>query len=217
MLSSFPFFFLISLRRGYNMSGSPVTQAYKVSLLTSIPATILGQSSLGFLNAIGSGAWNDSLGGVLTLEHFVGGGLDVTSSSVTGSTWSDINGKCALNFTFNTVSDPVTAEQIQVAIEGAFGLLVVAIGAAIAAWGPPGWAWDALGGFLVLVGAIALLSVSVTLLASTTAGKIILYGGLAVGAGLLIFAVYLYASNAQVKRNVNKAAGRLTKRVAAYA
>jgi hypothetical protein len=174
------------------MAGNPITQNYTVRLQTSIPSSILGQSSISFLNAIGTTAWNDTIGGVLTLEHFVGAGLDVSSSSVTGATWIANGGNAELDFTLNTVSDPVTASGIQLAIEAAFGLLVVAIGGAIALLGPPGWAWDALGGFLILIGAIALLSVSVTLLTSTTAGSVLFYGAVIVGGGLLAFAAYEY-------------------------
>lgn len=192
------------------MSGSPITQKYAVQMQTSIPSTVLGQSTISFLNAIGSGAWNDTLGGVLTIEHFFGAGLDVTNSSVSNASWVNNNGQAELDFVLDTVSDPVTAAQIQLAIEAAFGLLVVAIGAAIAVLGPPGWAWDALGGFLILIGAIALLGVSVSLLTSTTAGSILFYGGIALAVGLIGFAVYQYVKNPKVKKNVDRRIVRAT-------
>ena len=181
-----------------------------MQMRTSIPSSILGQSCISFLNGVGSGNWNDTIGGVLTAEKFAGAGLDVTSSSVSGSSWSDDNGNAQLNFTLNTVSDPVTAEQISLAIEGAFGLLIVAIGGAIALFGPVGWAWDALGGFMILIGAITLLGVSVTLLTGTIPGSILFYGAAAVVGGLLIFAAYQYLKNPAVKKNVDRRIARAT-------
>jgi hypothetical protein len=177
------------------MTGNPSVQNFSVSMQTSIPASIASNNDvIAFLNTPGQGLWNDTVSGALTINTFISMGLDVTSASVSASNWTASGGNAVLNFNLSTVSDPVTSGQVQSAVTAIFGLLLVGIGVAVATIGDglPGLVFDALGALLVLAGAITLISVAVTVLASSPAGSLLYYGilGLAiVGGGLLLYSI----------------------------
>jgi hypothetical protein len=199
------------------MSGNPTNQAFSCTMQTDFPATVLGEDVVALLNKIPSGALNDVIGAALSCDFFLSQGLDITASSATDSKWISQNGNAALQYTLNTTSDPVTASEVEAAILVGAGVLAAAIVAGgLLAGVAPGLIL--LGLFVTGVLAfIAVIVVAIGGVVSSSAGQFLLYVGGAAAIGLISFAAYQYFKNPEVKRNVNKAAGRLSKRAAAYA
>jgi hypothetical protein len=173
------------------MAGNPIRQAFQCVMTTSIPATIFSpDDAVGFLNSAGSGFWNDVLGGALTIENFFTSHL--TSSSVSSSLWIADNGKAAIQFTLNTVSDPATASGIQTDLLLAGAIAAIAIGAALILIPGGGWALDLVGAILAIAGGLSLLSVGVTEVLNNPTAQVIIYavvGVVVVAAGVLVYSL----------------------------
>lgn len=196
------------------MGSNPQSQVFQCIAETSMSATILSANDvINFLNTPGSGFWNDTLGGIYTLENI--GNSNITASSVSNSTWIAQNGKAAIKFSLNVKSDPVSASQITEIIYTLAGIAMVAIGAAIALFGPPGWAIDIIGAILALAGVITLVNVVVTEITSSPVlqfGVVALGIGIIGGVGLLAYSAFKSPGTRQSIANVGSravgAAGR---------
>ena len=195
------------------MGSAPQNQVFLCTVETSLPATILStDDAINFLNTPGSGFWNDTLGAIYTIGNM--GNSSITASSVTNSNWIAQNGHAALEFHLNITSDPVSATEIQEIIYALAGIAMVAIGAAIAMFGPPGWAVDIVGIILALAGVITLLNATVTEISSSPVlsfGVIALGIGVIAGVGILAYSAY---KSPETRQNLVKA-GQSASRVAA--
>jgi len=202
------------------MSGNPTTQVFNVTIKTSLPATILSTNDvINFLNSPGQGFWNGGLQDLYSVSNFIQYGLEVTSTQVSNANWVNAGGNAQLNFTLTTVSDPVTAQQINSGLWLMVGLFVTTIGALLLLIPVGGWAVDLVGAILMAAGILTILDigvVEVSNILSSPAGALLIGGiGIAIiaGTGLMIYGV---ATSEQAKQNVRRVAEYTTGKVAEH-
>jgi hypothetical protein len=200
------------------MAGSPQTQNFAVVWPTNFGASIFDSNDVvAAFNAMPAVVLNDTLAGIFDVDFFVNRGHDVTSSSVNGAKWINYGEKLALAFNLNTMSDPISAADVVAALAVAGAIVIAGLTAA--------GLLDGIAPGLLILGLVAIgvlafvapLVTDITSFFSSGAGQIILYGGAAVAVSLLIFGVYQYLKNPEVKRNVDRTAGNITRKVASYA
>jgi len=205
------------------MAGNPTTQVFNITMKTSLPATILKTNDvINFLNSPGQSFWNGGLQDLCSVSNFFRYGLEVVSTQVSNAVWVNAGGKAQLNYTLTTVSDPVTAQQINASLWLMVGLAVTAIGALLILI-PPGIWFDIIGLILMAAGVLTILDIGVVevsnilpIIFGSTAGKILIAGiGVAIiaGAGLMVYGV---ATSAQARQNVRSVAEYTTGKVAEY-
>jgi len=205
------------------MAGNPTTQVFNITMKTSLPATILKTNDvIDFLNSPGQSFWNGGLQDLCSVSNFFRYGLEVVSTQVSNAVWVNAGGKAQLNYTLTTVSDPVTAQQINASLWLMVGLAVTAIGALLILI-PPGIWFDIIGLILMAAGVLTILDIGVVevsnilpIIFGSTAGKILIAGiGVAIiaGAGLMVYGV---ATSAQARQNVRSVAEYTTGKVAEY-
>jgi len=208
------------------MTGNPTTQVFNITIKTSFPASILSTNDvINFLNSIGQWFWNGGLQDLYSVSNFFQYGLEITSTKVSNAVWVNASGKAQINFTLTTVSDPVTAQQINASLWLMVGLAVTVIGALLIAI-PIAWPADLVGIALVAAGVLTILDIGVVEVSnifhnigqifSSPAGKILEAGiGIAIIAGVGLF-VYGVATNEKAKQNVRNVAEYTTGKVAEY-
>lgn len=195
------------------MGSAPQNQVFLCTLETSLPATILStDDTIDFLNTPGSGFWNDTLGAIYTVGQM--GNSNITASSVTNAKWIAQNGNATLQFYLNITSDPVSASTVTDILLALAGIAMVAIGVAIAAFGPPGWAVDIVGIILAAAGVLTLINATAVEIVSSPVlsfGVVALGVGVIAGVGLLAYSAY---KSPETRENIVKA-GQSASRVAA--
>jgi len=209
------------------MAGNPTTQVFDITMKTSLPASILKTNDvIDFLNSPGQSFWNNGLQDLCSVSNFFKYGLEVTSTQVSNAVWVNADGKAQLNYTLTTVSDPVTAQQINASLWLMIGIAVTAIGALLLLIPVGGWAADLVGAILVAAGVLTILDIGVVEVSSifneigqifsSPAGKILEAGiGIAIIAGVGLF-VYGVATSEKAKQNVRSVAEYTTGKVAEY-
>jgi hypothetical protein len=190
---------------------------------TSLPASILKTNDvIDFLNSPGQSFWNGGLQDLCSVSNFFRYGLEVVSTQVSNAVWVNADGKAQLNYTLTTVSDPVTAQQINASLWLMIGVAVTAIGALLILI-PPGIWFDIIGLILMAAGVLTILDIGVVEVSNivhtifgSTAGKILIAGigvALIAGVGLMVYGV---ATSAQARQNVRSVAEYTTGKVAEY-
>jgi len=206
------------------MAGNPTTQVFDITMKTSLPASILKTNDvIDFLNSPGQSFWNNGLQDLCSVSNFFKYGLEVVSTQVSNAVWVNAGGKAQLNYTLTTVSDPVTAQQINASLWLMIGIAVTAIGALLILIPVGGWAVDLVGAILMAAGVLTILDIGVVevsnilpIIFGSTAGKILIAGiGVALIAGVGLF-VYGVATSAQARQNVRNVAEYTTGKVAEY-
>ena len=202
------------------MAGNPTTQVFDITMKTSLPATIFKTNDvIDFLNSPGQGFWNDGLQDLCSVSNFFQYGLELVSTKVSNAVWVNADGKAQLNYTLTTVSDPVTAQQINASLWLMVGLAVTAIGAILILIPVGGWAADLVGLILMAAGVLTILDigvVEVTNIIHSPAGEIFFAGiGIALIAGVGLF-VYGVLTSEKAKQNVRNVAEYTTSKVAEY-
>jgi len=209
------------------MAGNPTTQVFNITMKTSLPASILKTNDvIDFLNSPGQGFWNGGLQDLCSVSNFFKYGVEVTSTKVSNAVWINAGGKAQLNYTLTTVSDPVTAQQINSGLWLMIGLAVTAIGALLLLIPVGGWAVDLVGAILVAAGVLTILDIGVVEVSSifnkigqifsSPAGKLLEAGiGIAIvaGVGLMVYGV---ATSEKAKQNVRNVAEYTTGKAAEY-
>jgi len=206
------------------MAGNPTTQVFNITMKTSLPATIFNTNDvINFLNSPGQNFWNGGLQDLCSVSNFFQYGIELVSTQVSNAVWVNADGKAQLNFTLTTVSDPVTAQQINATLWLMVGLAVTAIGAILILIPVGGWAADLVGAILMAAGVLTILDIGVVEVSNiihtifgSTAGKILIAGiGIAIiaGAGLMVYGV---ATSEKAKQNVRNVAEYTTGKVAEY-
>jgi len=202
------------------MAGNPTTQVFDITIKTSLPATILHTNDvINFLNSPGQNFWNGGLQDLYSVSNFFQYGLELVSTKVSNAVWVNAGGKAQLNFTLTTVSDPVTAQQINATLWLMVGLAVTAIGAILILIPVGGWAADLVGLILMAAGVLTILDIGVVEVSNiihSPAGEILFAGigiALIVGAGLMVYGV---ATSEKAKQNVRNVAEYTTGKVAEY-
>ena len=201
------------------MAGNPTTQVFDITIKTSLPATILHTNDvIDFLNSPGQGFWNDGLQDLCSVSNFFQYGLELVSTKVSNAVWVNAGGKAQLNYTLTTVSDPVTAQQINASLWLMIGLAVTAIGALLILI-PPGIWFDIIGLILMAAGVLTILDIGVVEVSNiihTPAGEILIAGiGIALIAGVGLF-VYGVLTSEKAKQNVRNVAEYTTGKAAEY-
>jgi len=201
------------------MAGNPTTQVFDITIKTSLPATILHTNDvINFLNSPGQNFWNGGLQDLYSVSNFFQYGLEVTSTQVSNAVWVNAGGKAQLNYTLTTVSDPVTAQQINTTLWLMIGLAVTAIGALLILI-PPGIWFDIIGLILMAAGVLTILDIGVVEVSNiihSPAGEILFAGigiALIAGVGLMVYGV---ATSEKAKQNVRSVAEYTTGKVAEY-
>jgi len=205
------------------MAGNPTTQVFNITMKTSLPASILKTNDvIDFLNSPGQGFWNGGLQDLCSVSNFFRYGLEVVSTQVSNAVWVNADGKAQLNYTLTTVSDPVTAQQINASLWLMIGLAVTAIGALLIIIPAGIWA-DIVGAILMAAGVLTILDIGVVevsnilpIIFGSTAGKILIAGigiALIAGVGLMVYGV---ATSEKAKQNVRNVAEYTTGKVAEY-
>jgi hypothetical protein len=194
---------------------------------TSLPASILKTNDvIDFLNSPGQSFWNGGLQDLCSVSNFFQYGLELVSTKVSNAVWVNAGGKAQLNYTLTTVSDPVTAQQINASLWLMIGVAVTAIGALLILIPVGGWAVDLVGAILVAAGVLTILDIGVIEVSSifneigqifsSPAGKILEAGiGIAIIAGVGLF-VYGVATSEKAKQNVRNVAEYTTGKAAEY-
>jgi len=209
------------------MAGNPTTQVFNITMKTSLPASILKTNDvIDFLNSPGQSFWNNGLQDLCSVSNFFKYGVEVTSTKVSNAVWINAGGKAQLNYTLTTVSDPVTAQQINSGLWLMIGLAVTAIGALLLLIPVGGWAVDLVGAILVAAGVLTILDIGVVEVSSifnkigqifsSPAGKLLEAGiGIAIvaGVGLMVYGV---ATSEKAKQNVRNVAEYTTGKAAEY-
>jgi len=206
------------------MAGNPTTQVFDITMKTSLPASILKTNDvIDFLNSPGQSFWNNGLQDLCSVSNFFKYGLEVVSTQVSNAVWVNAGGKAQLNYTLTTVSDPVTAQQINASLWLMIGIAVTAIGALLILIPVGGWAVDLVGAILMAAGVLTILDIGVVevsnilpIIFGSTAGKILIAGiGVAIiaGVGLMVYGV---ATSEKAKQNVRNVAEYTTGKVAEY-
>jgi len=209
------------------MSGNPTTQVFNITMNTSLPASIFKTNDvIDFLNSPGQSFWNGGLQDLCSVSNFFKYGVEVVSTKVSSAVWVNADGKAQLNYTLTTVSDPVTAQQINSGLWLMIGLAVTAIGALLLLIPVGGWAVDLVGAILVAAGVLTILDIGVVEVSSifnkigqifsSPAGKLLEAGiGIAIiaGVGLMVYGV---ATSEKAKQNVRYVAEYTTGKVADY-
>jgi len=202
------------------MAGNPTTQVFNITMKTSLPASIFKTNDvIDFLNSPGQGFWNNGLQDLCSVSNFFRYGLEVTSTKVSNAVWVNSGGKAQLNYTLTTVSDPVTAQQINASLWLMVGLAVSVIGAILLLIPIGGWAVDLVGLILVAAGVLTILDIGVVEVSNilhSPAGALLIGGiGVAIiaGVGLMVYGV---ATNEKAKQNVRNVAEYTTGKVAEY-
>jgi len=201
------------------MAGNPTTQVFNITMKTSLPATILKTNDvIDFLNSPGQSFWNGGLQDLCSVSNFFKYGVEVVSTKVSNAVWVNSGGKAQLNFTLTTVSDPVTAQQINASLWLMIGLAVTAIGALLILI-PPGIWFDIIGLILMAAGVLTILNIGVVEVSNilkSPAGALLIGGiGVAIiaGVGLMVYGV---ATSEKAKQNVRSVAEYTTGKVAEY-
>jgi len=201
------------------MAGNPTTQVFNITMKTSLPATILKTNDvIDFLNSPGQSFWNGGLQDLCSVSNFFKYGVEVVSTKVSNAVWVNSGGKAQLNFTLTTVSDPVTAQQINASLWLMIGLAVTAIGALLILI-PPGIWFDIIGLILMAAGVLTILNIGVVEVSNilkSPAGALLIGGiGVAIiaGVGLMVYGV---ATSEKAKQNVRNVAEYTTGKVAEY-
>jgi len=201
------------------MAGNPTTQVFDITIKTSLPATILHTNDvIDFLNSPGQNFWNGGLQDLYSVSNFFQYGLELVSTKVSNAVWVNAGGKAQLNFTLTTVSDPVTAQQVNATLWLMVGLAVTAIGALLIII-PPGIWFDIIGLILMAAGVLTILDIGVVEVSNiihSPAGEIFFAGigiALIAGVGLMVYGV---ATSEKAKQNVRNVAEYTTGKVAEY-
>jgi len=209
------------------MAGNPTTQVFDITIKTSLPATIFKTNDvIDFLNSPGQSFWNNGLQDLCSVSNFFQYGLELVSTKVSNAVWVNAGGKAQLNYTLTTVSDPVTAQQINATLWLMVGLAVTAIGAILILIPVGGWAADLVGAILMAAGVLTILDIGVVEVSNifsqfgnflkSPAGALLIGGiGVAIiaGVGLMVYGV---ATSEKAKQNVRNVAEYTTGKVAEY-